>query len=394
MTVTHTPPGTGLDPVAAAAGLVPLLKEHAAATADARRLPEPVVTALTEAGLFALRKPARYGGAEASARTVVDTVAELARGDGSAAWVVGVNAITMWMAGLLPDPVQDEVFASPDVRLCGTLSPSGMCAPADGGYVLDGRWGFISGALHADWQIIVALAPTPDGASFWPVLTVVPLSELTVVDDWDAFGLRGTGSVSTVAEGVFVPAARVLPLPLVLAEQYASEANAASPVWQAPLLPTASALSVGVASGLARAAREAFLDRLPGRKITYTSYESQAEAPVTHLRLAEATHLADESLFHAHRVAALVDGKAGAPWTAEERAAARASLGRACELAKRSADAFAEAGGGSSVYRDVPLQRIAADAAAIGLHALMHPATNAELYGRVLCGLEPNTLYF
>jgi hypothetical protein len=27
------------------------------------------------------------------------------------------------------------------------------------------------------------------------------------------------------------------------------------------------------------------------------------------------------------------------------------------------------------------------------LHALMHPATNTELYGRILCGLEPNTLY-
>jgi hypothetical protein len=51
------------------------------------------------------------------------------------------------------------------------------------------------------------------------------------------------------------------------------------------------------------------------------------------------------------------------------------------------------ASGGSSVYSDVPIQRIARDLHAINLHALMHPATNTELHGRILCGMEPNTLY-
>ena len=56
-------------------------------------------------------------------------------------------------------------------------------------------------------------------------------------------------------------------------------------------------------------------------------------------------------------------------------------------------DILLAASGGSSIYLDVPIQRIARDVQAINLHALMNPNTNAELYGRVLCGLEPNTLY-
>ena len=48
---------------------------------------------------------------------------------------------------------------------------------------------------------------------------------------------------------------------LVLTEQYASKANAASPIYRTPLLPTASALSVGTAVGLANAAREEFFER-------------------------------------------------------------------------------------------------------------------------------------
>ncbi|WP_243716125.1 acyl-CoA dehydrogenase family protein [Actinomadura darangshiensis] len=381
--------------VAAARNTVPALREHAPWSERNGRLHDDAVAALAEAGMFRLRLPARYGGFESDARTVVDAVAELAAGDASAAWVVGVNAITTWMAALLPDEVQDEVFATPDVRLCGTLSPTGMGVPADGGLVLNGKWGFISGAPHSHWQVVIAVAPAP-GGDFWPVMAVVPMSDLTTVDDWDTSGLRGTGSVSTVAENVFVPERRILPLPLVLAGQYASRANAASPVWRAPLLPTASALSVGTAVGLAAAAKAEFLDRLPTRKITYTSYEEQSEAPVTHLQLADAAMRIDEAFFHAHRLADLVDSKgaSGAPWSAEERAVARADMGRAVRLAKQAVDLLAGASGGSSIYSSVPIQRILRDVQAITMHALMNPDTNDELYGRVLCGLEPNTLYF
>ncbi|HEX4812644.1 MAG TPA: acyl-CoA dehydrogenase, partial [Nonomuraea sp.] len=147
--------------------------------------------------------------------------------------------------------------------------------------------------------------------------------------------------------------------------------------------------------GLARAARSVFLDRLPQRKITYTNYEEQATAPVTHLQVAEAAMKIDQAEFHAHRLSALVDGKTAGndSWTVEERVAARADLGAVCRLGKEAVDILAAASGGSSIYTDVPIQRIARDVAGVNLHALMHPNTNAELYGRVLCGLEPNTLY-
>jgi hypothetical protein len=41
----------------------------------------------------------------------------------------------------------------------------------------------------------------------------------------------------------------------------------------------------------------------------------------------------------------------------------------------------------------VPIQRITRDVQSVSLHALMHPDTNLELHGRILCGLEPNTYY-
>ncbi len=372
----------------------PVLRKNAAWSEENRRLHDESIEALADAGIFRLRTPARYGGYEADTRTLVDIATELGRADGATSWVASVYWIPTWMTCMFPDEVQDEVFATPDVRVCGTLSPSGMAAPAEGGVVLNGKWGFISGALHSHWQEIIAIFIPPDGEPY-PIIALVPMSDLLIVDDWHTWGLRGTGSVSTVAQDVFIPAERVLPLPAVLQGQGSSELNAGSPIYRAPLLPVASASSVGTVVGLAKAARDAFDKRLPDRKITYTSYESQREAPITHLQIAEAAMKIDEAQFHAHRLSALVDTKSaeGTPWKLEDRALARGDLGAVCRLADQAAGTLAVASGGSSIYNSVPIQRIARDISAVSLHALMHPDTNAELYGRVLCGLEPNTLY-
>lgn len=384
----------GEELVRRAAALRPLLRKNAAWSEENRRLHDDVVEAMAEAGLFKLRRPKRYGGYEVDSRTLVDVAAELARGDGSAAWVSSVYTIPGWMACLFPDEVQDEVFATADTRICGTLSPAGMAAPVDGGVLVSGKWQFMSGAHHAQWQEIIAIRVPQDGAPY-PIMALVPMTELLIVDDWYTSGLKGTGSVSTVAKDLFIPERRIVELSAILQGQSASQANRGSPAYAAPLLPVASVSSVGSVLGMARAAQDVFFERLPDRKITYTGYESQREAPLTHLQTAEAMLKLDQAEFHAHRLADLVDTKsaAGEDWKLEERARARADLGAVVRLAKEVVDIYATASGGSSIYTSVPIQRIARDVAAVHQHALMHPNTNAELYGRVLCGLEPNTQY-
>jgi hypothetical protein len=111
--------------------------------------------------------------------------------------------------------------------------------------------------------------------------------------------------------------------------------------------------------------------------------------------VAEAAYLTDEAEFHATRVAELVDrvGASGERWGLADRVAARAGLGRAFSLADRAIDVLAKASGASSLYSGVAIQRIRRDVQALNLHALMHPSNNAELYGRVLVGLEPNSAY-
>src|SRR6476469_2362394 len=379
--------------VGRATELAPLLAKNAIWQEENRVLHDDTIDALTEAGLLRLTLPARYGGYECDTRTLVDVLSEIAIGDGAASWVATVWNISTWLTGLFPDEVQDEVIARGDVRICGTFAPHAVGVPTEGGIVLNGKWSFNTGARQSAWDAHAAVRVV-EGQDPEPILVLVPTEDLEVIDDWYASGLRGTGSVTTVANDVFVPDERILPMvPVMQAGKHNSVTNAKSRLWNVPFLPWACAVTSATAYGLSRAARAAFLARLPTRAITYTDYEHQSHAPITHVQCADAEARIDESGFHVHRVADRVDAKTGEPWSLQDRVSARLDLGVGVQRAKEAVDSLNNASGASSVLNTVPIQRIARDSQTSSLHAFAHPDTNLELYGRVLCGLEPNTQF-
>jgi alkylation response protein AidB-like acyl-CoA dehydrogenase len=375
--------------------IAPVLRANAEWSSENRRLHEETVKALTDVGVFRLRVPRHYGGYESDARTLVEVADAIAQLDGSAAWVVACSWISTWAFGLFPDAVQYDVFESPDVQACTTIGPGTATAtPVDGGILVNGTWPCISGALSSQWQQISAIFFDPAGEPY-PVLAPVPMTDLTITDDWHTTGLRASGSVATSAKDLFVPQERVLPAPAVVSSQSFSKLNADIPMYRAPFVTVGAAVTVGVFLGMVKAIRDAFLERLPGRKITYTLGPDQAENPVTHVRVAEAFNKIDEAEFHAHRLAATVDAKcaSGEAWELIERARVRGDEGAAVKLANEAADILAAASGGSSAYTKVPIHRVLNDLRTASLHGMMIPDVNAELYGRILCGLEPNTYY-
>ena len=392
--VTTTDIPTRAELVRRAADVAPILRKHADWAEENRRLHDEAVEAMAGAGIFRMRIPARYGGYESDLGTVVAVLKELGRGDGSAGWTASVWWIAGWMTGLFADSAQDDVFATPDVRVCGTLSPAGMAVRQNGGVIMNGRWPYNTGAWHSQWNVLAAMCQTGDGG-MEPIMALAPLSDLDLVDDWNTSALRGSGSISTVAKDVFIPDERVLSTGAMLHEQYGSKHNADAPIYRAPLIPTAATTVSGTPIGLANAAQEVFFERLPDRHITYTSYDSQSDAPVTHLSAAEAALKTDEAEFHASRAASLIDAKSvdGQPLTVDERARVRADTSMACRLAKEAVDILAMSSGASSLYEDVPMQRFQRDVQGINLHAAMLPNTSLELYGRILCGREPNTMF-
>lgn len=374
--------------------LAPLLRSRAQWIDENRRLPDDVIAAIEESGLLRMQAPAQYGGYESGTRDFVEVLAEIAKGNTSVAFCLSIYGSLTWMSALWPDAALDEVFATPHVRISGTTAATGTATRVDGGWLLNGRWRFNSGVLHSHWKISVALA-TEEGADPAPIFALTPVSELRVVDDWHTSGLEGSGSVSTVAEDLFVPEHRVITGEDFYLNRSKSAVNAAKPQYAAPVLVPVTAIQTGQLVGAGRAALAGFLERLPGRPLTYTDYQDARSAPLTHLQVGEAALLIEDAEARARRFADVVDGKAaaGEPWTEAERVWSRVQIGWVASRVKRAVEILAAASGASSIHRDVPIGRLQRDVHAAAQHAMITPAVNIELYGRSLVGLPPNSAY-
>ena len=137
--------------------------------------PEASIAALREAGLFKVMLPRRYGGYEAGTRTSLDVMTAIAHGDGATAWVASLANHSAWDIGLCSTRVQDEVFgANPDTLVCGSLPPTGTAVAVDGGVRLSGRWGYVSGSLHAQWAVLGFNVVDETGAVVEAAIAPVP----------------------------------------------------------------------------------------------------------------------------------------------------------------------------------------------------------------------------
>jgi alkylation response protein AidB-like acyl-CoA dehydrogenase len=371
------------------AALVPLLRERAAASEQARRLPPETFDALSEADVFRMTAPKRFGGHEADFLTQCEVLAEIARGDASASWVATILSAMSWLAGTFPDEAQEEVFASGDPRISGVFSPTGTSVAAPGGFVINGRWGYNTGGHGSEWTVLSTVRADQPGDVLMCVLA--RSRDLRRLDDWHASGMAATGSSTVVAEDMFVPAHRAQPLADMIDARYPARHNASNPYFNYPLAAVLSVNAAGTPVGVARGALETFMERLPGRAITYTTYANKAEAPVTHLQVGEAALTIDSADAHMRLACAALDRHAGEMLSTLARVKARAHVSAATGLARSAVDVLYYASGASAIQSHVPIQRFQRDMQALANHAVMHPQTTTELYGRVLCGLAPNS---
>ena len=110
--------------------LVPVLAERAAETEALRRLPDETMADIRAAGLHAMGKPERLGGAELPLDAIVRVVATLARGCASTAWVCGVYSDHEMIVGMMDPRVADEIWADePDALIATGYFPSGTNEP-------------------------------------------------------------------------------------------------------------------------------------------------------------------------------------------------------------------------------------------------------------------------
>jgi alkylation response protein AidB-like acyl-CoA dehydrogenase len=200
------------DVVAAVQALTPTIRGACIDVDRARRVPQSVIDALRDLGVFRMLAPTDLGGGESDPLTFLRVVEAASYADGSVGWCVMIGGCYATFGGMLPEDAAQAIFGDPASISAGAFRPQGVAHEVDGGYQVSGRWSLGSGSSHANW-FVAGCALMRDGE---PVMSprggpmfremFVPVDAVVIVDTWDSTGLRGTASHDYTITDVFVPA--------------------------------------------------------------------------------------------------------------------------------------------------------------------------------------------
>jgi 3-hydroxy-9,10-secoandrosta-1,3,5(10)-triene-9,17-dione monooxygenase len=376
--------------VAAVRELLPVLRERAQETEDARRVSEESIKALRQAGFFRLLQPRRYGGLEAHPVEFYRAVRSVASACGSTGWVASVLGCHPWQLALFDDVAQREVWGTDeDALVCSSYAPMGRAKPVPGGFTFNGRWSFSSGCDHASWAFVGGLVVDEAGVPTDFRTFLLPRADYRIEDVWDAIGLRGTGSNDLIVEDVFVPEQRTL--------SFVDTGKCVCPgqeVNPGPLyrLPFASVFSCSISVpviGMATGAYEAYLDHTRARVRASTGGRA-AEDGFNQLRIADAASRIDAAILQIERNIneEMTLASAGQKIPFPLRMRVRRDQVNATSAAIAAVDRLFESAGGRALRVGTPIQRFWRDAHAGRVHAINDPERALAMFGQAELGLK------
>ncbi|MDO0975504.1 acyl-CoA dehydrogenase family protein [Mycolicibacterium frederiksbergense] len=176
------------------------------------------VAALKRAGFGTLRLPVELGGAGLSVPQLFSAVIDVAQADPIVAhifrahfWFVEERLRTRshrWLDLVSQGKTFGNAFSEKGSQAVGSLVFNTRLLPTpNGGFRLDGEKFYSTGTLFADYLTATA---TTDHDSVAIVVVPTDRPGVQIVDDWDGFGQRRTGTGTTTFTGVAVAEDEVL----------------------------------------------------------------------------------------------------------------------------------------------------------------------------------------
>jgi alkylation response protein AidB-like acyl-CoA dehydrogenase len=357
--------------ISRAESLIPLLRANANQTARLGRLADENLKAIGEAGLFRMLMPVNRGGYGTAAAAAAAAMTHIASGCASTFWVLQIYSGIGRMAEILPEETLAAVYAEkPEARFAGTFGTAGaVCEPVDGGYRIRGRgsWPFNSGCHHADWDLLRISIEERDG-TISDGFCLIPLSELTIADDWHVMGAEGTGSNSVECGELFIPEQRVSRR---VGEVFASLGKS----------DASYAFTAALPLGMARYALEAFHDLAKGRGIRMLGYEKMYDSAV--VQTAVATAHTNIKMIEAYQHWVLSTLEPGAE-RITDRMLTGAGMTACYKMAREAIERLFDVCPTDEIRLDRPIQRLLRDLLTFTHQGAMAPFINWERYGRHL----------
>ncbi len=221
------------------------------------RLPQDVVRALVQHGLFRLWIPKRCAGFELDLPEALQIYEAAARIDGSIGWAVMIGSGGGLFAAYLDAATANSIYARPEAVIAGSGAPDGRAVRERGGYRVTGCWHYASGAHYATTFtancLVMEGGALVYGADGKPLIRAMAFEppQVTILPVWDPTGMRGTGSEDFEVRDAFVPENRSFSV-------FADAPREPGPLYRLPFGVLTELPVTAVAVGIARHALDAF----------------------------------------------------------------------------------------------------------------------------------------
>jgi len=358
-----------------------------------RTLPDRTHRAFVEAGFYRILQPRRFGGYEFGLDTFTRVMSEIARGCPSSGWTLALTAGHGHTVARWPIAVQAELFGDGDFRCPFVASPTAFGTPVEGGCLVSGGWDYSTGCDTATHFLGVVVVRRGDGTEPELLGCVFPREDFSIEDNWDAVGLRGTGSRRVVVEDRFVPAAWTMAASSL--RQRVSPALHPNPLYAGPIGPLLFMELAAVAVGVARGALDEYEAILRRRTTLFPPLIPRFEHHEFQRYFGEAFGLVDLAEAGLQRAArdytelCRRDVEDGVPFddTADRRLLLYQQ--RAVTSAVDAVDLLFRTAGTSATRPAERMQRYFRDMSTIRTHLTMLYDRTAENYARLHFGLAP-----
>lgn len=345
----------------------PIIAEEAEEIEKTGALTARMKEALVAAGCFRICFPKHLGGPEIGFLDQVKVMETLARQDGSVAWNVKILSDSGFYGARLSPQAYAELYPSIDSATAGALFPLGRADVVGDEYEVSGLWHFGSGIKSAD-QVVGGVtvfengqvSRMPDGSPL--VLYVyLPLSQITIEDNWYVTGMRGSSSNSYGVTKVRVP------------RHHSFLRSAPADVKADPLLRHVELPffnTIGTTLGLATRALEIAKSRITAGK------EPMAKQQMVQRSYGEAWTYLDAARSYAYDVARDMDEVLfGQSRLLDNELFARmlAAPATAQKLCKQVLDIAIELNGAGTIFWSNPLERVMRDLQTNAVHIANTP---------------------
>jgi|GEM_PF-498188 len=179
-----------------------------------RCLSDALIVKLKKSGVFRMTMPRSWGGLELDPIEQLRIIEELSYADASVGWCVMIGSDGGFYSGFIDQESAREMYQDIDSVTASALTATGNASETSEGFLLEGRWPFVSGCHYSDW-FVLGCKVFKDGQQQFcengtpqTLQCFVHAKDVEILDTWITTGLRGSGSHDVKVHQVLVPKKR------------------------------------------------------------------------------------------------------------------------------------------------------------------------------------------